>query len=263
MISAFRSLTLIGFLSLSATSLFAQHEHVDLELGYDNLSTPGSLILHGGDYTSDGIRLFESGMEELDPFDPGNFSSDAPGFATNAAEGILVNPGDQIWIRALDAATNSAFGVGYVNFYNPLTDSLEATGRIGLYDNSTATADLILNGMSVESGLLSQFIDIGDTTTPGGIHDHVIFDLLDDSSAPLGAYGILFELQSDFATADGIMDLTSEKFWLVWNHGMDEGDFDTFALPKFGAISAVPEPSAALLLGIAGLGSVLMRRRKD
>jgi hypothetical protein len=254
----FRVLVPTIALSLMATSLFAQ-EHSDIDFGYDSQMNPMSLIIEGDEFTTDGILLFESAMEVLDPFNPDDFSSDEPGFATNPSDPLLVNEDDQIFLNILDASTASSFGVGYVNYYNPDTDSLEAQGRLGIYDNSASTMDLILNGGSIESGLNPQFLGLGDED--GDVHDHIIVDLLDDSSAPNGAYGVLFQLQSDFAAADGTMDLTSDPFWIVWNHGMDEEDFDSQALARFG-FSSVPEPGSVSLLGL-GFAAFLVRRRRS
>ncbi|MFK7766151.1 MAG: PEP-CTERM sorting domain-containing protein [Mariniblastus sp.] len=243
-------------LATMSTNLFAQHS--DVEFGYNDLSNPTAFVIEANDVTTDGFLYFESEMEELDPFNPGDFSSDEPGFTTNDAEGLLVNEGDQIWLSVLDASAHSSFGLGYVNYYNPISNTLEAVGRMGVYDNSGSTPDLILNGNSIESGVNPQFIGLGDID--GDVHDHVILDLLDDDTAPLGAYGMMFQLQSDFSTGDGTMDLSSNPFWIVWNHGMDESVFDSRALPAFG-VSSVPEPSSACILGL-GFVSFLVRRRR-
>ncbi len=208
----------------------------DVEFGYDNTASPTDFAIEGNVLTQDGILLVESSMEELDPFTPGDFSADQPGFATNSAEGLLVNSNDEIWISALDASVDSAFGVGYVNFYNPVTDALEASGRIVFEDNTFSTADLVLNGDSIESGVNLQFIDRANGG--GNIHDHIVFDLLDDATAPIGAYGLLVQLHSDFAPIDGNMELSSEPFWIVFNNGMSQADFERFALPKFGVGSS-------------------------
>ena len=163
-------------------------------------------------------------------------------------------------LQAMDAASNSSFGVGYVNFYNPNTDSLEAAGRLGVYDNSPNTANLILSGGSIEAGVNPQFLGLGDDE--GDVHDHLIVDLLDDDTAAFGAYGVLFRLQSDFDVADGNMDLASDPFWIIWNYGMDEEDFDELALPKFGAVEAVPEPSTLGMFAI-GMAAIMVRRRRS
>ncbi|QEG23948.1 PEP-CTERM sorting domain-containing protein [Mariniblastus fucicola] len=254
----FRFLSLIAAAvpCLLATNAFAQHAG-DVEVGYDSLATPSSLIVEVIESTSEGIALFEADFEELDPFNAGDFSADEPGFNTNPGEGLLVNTGDQIWLNVLDASVESSFGVGYVNYFNPTTNMLENSGRMSVLGNSTSVGDLFLNGGSIESGSTRQFIDAGDADQE--IHDHVVFDLLDDASAPIGAYGLLMELESDF-DADGTAELVSDKFWLVFNYGMDEGDFDDRALASFG-LSSVPEPGslAFLMLGAAAIG--LKRRR--
>ncbi len=241
-----------------ATNVFAQHAG-DVEFGYDNASSPTSFIIEATEFTTENIQFFESEMEELDPFNPGDFSSDEPGFTTNVGEGFMVNEGDQIWLNALDASAFSSFGVGYVNYYDPNTGILEDSGRLGIYDNSLSTADLILNGGAIESGPNPQFIGLGDVD--GDVHDHLIVDLLDDGVAPDGAYGVMFQLQSDFSVADGTMDLSSDPFWIIWNHGMSESDFESFALPSFGVASAVPEPTSMGFLA-AGIAALALRRRR-
>ena len=246
-------------LLLAPASLsYAQHAG-DIEFGYNSTMDPTAFAIEEVGVTSEGILYFESEFGTLDPNNPGDFSSDEPGFNTNPAEMLLVNPGDQIWLNALNASLLSSFGRGFVNYYNPTTDALEASGRLRVIDNTTGTVDLILNGDAIESGPSNQFIGLGSNA--GEVHDHLVLDLLDDTTAPLGAYGVMFQFQSDFATADGNMDLSSDPFWIVWNHGMSEADFENLAMPRFGA-AAVPEPTAASLLTLAAAGSLLRRRRK-
>lgn len=255
-----RCLSMAIALAMLTTTAYAQHGHAgDVEFGYDDINNPTGFEIEYDEFTTDGFLIFESEMEELDPFNPGDFSSDEPGFTTASAEGLLVNEGDQIWLNALNASSFSSFGVGYVNYYNPNTNALEAAGRLAIYDNSGSTADLILNGGTIESGLNPQFIGLGDVD--GDVHDHLIVDLLDDTTAPNGAYGVMFQLQSDFAPGDGSMDVDSDPFWIVWNHGMAEDDFESLAMPAFGASSAVPEPTSLGFLA-GGIGVVMMRRRR-
>jgi len=253
-----------GAVAAMASAFFSftmcQAQHSDVEFGYDNTASPTAFVIEGNEFTFDGIQIFEAGMEEFDPFNPGDFGSDEPGFATNAAEGLLVNSGDQIFLRILDASVHSAYGVGFVNYYDPNTDSLEASAsrRLMAMQNSASFDDLVINGTGFESGDNPVFIDFGDGT--GNIHDHVFFDLLDDGTAPFGAYGLLVQLESDFASNGiGSTDLESAPFWMIWNHGMAENDFDSMALPKFGA---VPEPSSLLLLGSLAMGTLGFRRRR-
>lgn len=238
-----------------------QAQHQDVEFGYDNTSNPMAFDIEGSTFTFDGLLIFEADMEEFDPFNPGNFGSAEPGFATNAAEGLLINSGDRISLRVLNATTHSAFGVGFVNYYNPGTNSLEALAsrRMLAEQNSGSFDDLVINGLGFEMGDNPIFLAAGSAS--GDIHDHIFFDLLDDATAPFGAYGLLVQLESDFqSNGFGVTDLESTPFWMIWNHGMDENDFDTLALPKFGA---VPEPSGLLLLGSLVLGAVGMHRRRS
>ena len=105
----------------------------------------------------------------------------------------------------------SSVGLGYVNYYNPNTGMLELLGmsdQISIIDNTAATDDLVL-GLSLSNvDDNPQFIELADGL--GEIHDHVVFDLLNDATMPLGAYGILFQLQTDLNPLDGIIDFTSE-----------------------------------------------------
>jgi len=215
------------------STLLAQHD--DIEFGYDDTTTPTAIDLSPLSFdsiTADGFDLVQSAFVALDPFVLDDFAADQPGFATNTVSGLSINAGDGALLTVLDASVDSNFGVGYVNFYNPTTDALEATGRIAFEDNTNATDDLVLDGASIESGDLPQFIDLADSG--GEIHDHIKWDLLDDSTAPNGAYGLLVQVQTDFNPRDGVADLTSEPFWIVFNHGMSASDFENLAIPKFG-----------------------------
>lgn len=245
--------------ALCASLSFAQHN--DIEFGYNNLNSPTAFMLEGGSFTLDGLAYWESDLFEFDPFEPGNFGSDEPGFTTNAAEGFLINTNDRIFLRVLNAAGNSAYGVGLVNYFNPNTGSLEASSsrRMLAQQNSGSFTDLIFNGVGIESGDNPVFLGAGNAS--GDLHDHILFDLLDDATAPLGAYGVLFQMEADFASNGfGQTDLSSNAFWIIWNHGMSHEDFETLALPAYGA-GAIPEPGAFALLAISSV-VISLRRRK-
>ena len=247
--------TLSLALCLLPANAFGQHS--DVEFGYDNLASPTGFVIEQDNTTSDGIQFFEAEFDEF----MGDFFSDDPGFVTNDAEGLLVNSGDDIWVNFLDASTNSAFGVGFVNYYNPVINALESVGRFSISDNGgTGTADLVLNGASIESGVNPQLLGTGDGD--GDIHDHISFDLLDDGSAPDGAYGVLVQLQGDFDAPDGNMDVSSDAFWIIFNKGMTEQEFEENALPAFG-VSAVPEPGSAAVLVLCASAICMRRRRRS
>lgn len=249
----------IGLLmGLTVSTATAQVPHSDVEFGYDSLTNPTAFIIEQDNVTSDNIQYFESAFEELDPFSAGNFSADEPGFTTAADEGLLIGANHRVFLNFLNASTNSAFGVGYVNYFNPATNMLEASGSLAVLDNSTSTADLILNGAFLQSGVNPQFLGLSDAG--GDLHDHLVIDLLNDGTAPLGAYGVLAQLQSDF-NGDGTFELSSDPFWMIFNHGMDESDFDNIALPQFG-VTAIPEPGSMAVLIAIGCVAGLRRRRR-
>lgn len=261
----FRLYSIVAAMIFMSSNLLAQHN--DVEFGYDDTSNPTDFVIQPlgfSNVTSEGFILVQSSMQILDPFAPTDYAGNQPGFATHEAVGLSINPGDGIMINALDASTFSSFGVGYVNFYNPTTDALEAAGRIQFEDNTGATNHLILNGDSIESGDNPQFIGLAGTTTNGNgfLHDHITWDLLDDDTAPNGAYGLLVQLQSDFAPFDNNVALSSDPFWIVFNHGMSQSDFLNVALPSFGVV-AVPEPSSVLFLGVTACVFGFRRRRRE
>ena len=228
-------LLLIPLFAFCGTSLFAQ-QHSDIEFGYDNTSTPNMVIIETDILTCENIPLFQADFVALDPFNQSDLGADDPGFATNVSEGLQLNPGDQTWLKVLDASEHSQFGMGYINFFNQSTDLIELSGRLRVEDNSIGTTDLILDGGAIEVGVNPQFVDTASSI--GEIHDHVVFDLLDEASTPVGAFGMMFQIETDFAPADGTMDLVSEPFWIIFNHEMDSGDFASLALPKYGVVNA-------------------------
>lgn len=255
----FRILFSISLFSLLAVNAYAQnHEHSDIEFGYEN----GALVIEAGEFTTEGIMIFESAFEALEIDGQPSLGADEPGFDTPVGEGLVVNPQDTAWLNVLDASEYSSVGVGYVNYYDPHSGMLELLGlpnQIGIIDNTeTGTDDLVIGSSISDIQDNPQFIGIADDN--GEIHDHVVFDLLNEGSMPLGAYGMLFQLQTDF-DFDGIMDLTSDEFWIVFNHGMTESDFENLAIPAFGPTSgAVPEPGSAAILFVAALVFGLRRR---
>lgn len=246
-----------------------QAQHTDIEFGYvrepDAPFTPIDFEIEGDDLTSDGILIFEGGMED-NSF--GDFAASEPGFATNAGHNLTVNASDRIYLRVLDASLHSTyginFGVGFMNYFDPSDGTLKTLPGFQLKAKHNfgplSVQDLSIGGTMLD-GDNPLGLQVANGT--GGIHSHFKFDLLNDATAPLGAYGILVRLESDFFSngysAFGTTELESAPFWMVFNHGMDEDDFDDLALPAFGA---VPEPSGLLLLGSLALGTVGFTRRR-
>jgi hypothetical protein len=244
------------------------HVHSDVEFGYDSLENPTELEIEVGEATATGVPFFESSFVIEDSVgDPGNYTSDSPGFATAPTEEVplVINAGDQIFANVLDSSVGALFGgKGFVTYYDPVEDSLSAAGRISVTGESPSFPTAFLNGDSVESGSTLQFVDVGPADPFGSpsFDEHLVFDLLDDATAAPGAYGLLLQLQSNFAGTDlSEFELISEPFWVILNHQMDEEDFENFAVPAF-ETAAIPEPGTASLLAM-GAATALLRRRRS
>ena len=254
----FRILFSAGLFSLLAVNAFAQdHGHSDIEFSYEG----GELVIEpSGEITTEGILLFEGEIEELTELG-GGLGAEDPGFEV---PGSPPPTPDAAFLNIVDASQFSEVGLGYVNYYNPNTDMLELLGlpdQFRIIDNTDTNNDLILGGSSL-SGDNPQFVGVADAD--GEIHDHVIFELLNEAEMPIGAYGFMFQMRTylDFDPAMFNPDFVSEEFWIVLNYGLDEDIFEEFAVPAFGPppTGAIPEPGAAalMLLGTCVFG---LRRR--
>ena len=241
-------------IAVMSFSTNAMAQHSDIEFGYerDGGGNATGFEIEGDEITSDGFKLYESDFEEL----AGTVFTPDPGFAASPGEGLTVNEDDVVWLNIVDAALHSGFGVGFVNYYGLGDSGLSAVGEIEVTDDLANS--LVLDGATA-SGVNPLFISIGESD--GDAHGHVTFTLEDGLAAPVGAYGMMMQLQSDFEGLGGI-DLTSEAFWIVLNNGMDEEDFENYALPYFGLGTAIPEPSSLLCLTGAACALALRRRRK-
>lgn len=251
-------------LLLPATMVLGQHAHSDVIFGYEpDTSNPTGIEIEAAVETGEGFGLFEV---EFDEPVTGDFNTDDPGFNTEVGE-LEFNSGDKLWLCAVDARSHSTHGVGYVNYFNPATGGLDVTSGSDLVisDDDLAmpperqnSQDQTLSGTSFTGSAL-QFIDTADGS--GHIHRHLFFDLVEDAggNAEVGAYGVMFQIHSDRNTGggpDGTMDVVSDPFWIVFNHGMDDEDFEN-ALSAFG----VPEPGSLTFLLLGGIGLLSRRRR--
>jgi len=255
-----KTLSLLMVTALS-TSAFGQG-HSDIEFGYDDHTDPMAIEIEQPNVSSEGFQFFESEFEQATTSDP--WETDEPGFETIDEMGELFrfNPGDNVFISVLDASVESTFGVGFVNYFNPGTGLLEASGEITVGEDLTvATDDLVLNGGSITSGDNPQLLGIGDSVAsgdPGGVHEHLGFELTGDT---VGAYGLLLRVDVDFAGTSSDIDLVSDPFWVIINRGLDEDTFEGAALGSFGIVEGVPEPTSAVVLtGV--FGALFVRRRR-
>lgn len=255
-------------------------QHADIEFGYTDFTNPteSEIEIEIDTVTNEGIQVAEGEFDELFG---GDLEADDPGFITPADEGLRVNIGDEVDVLFLDGAgAGSNTAQGFVTFYNPTTGLLE-TGTSAITITNQNGDSVILDGTTISGGnslFLSEGSDgflASNAPDPsenvilgeGEIHNHLTFNL-DDTTAQEGAYGILFQFDADFADGDGnvdsIVDLSSGPVWLIFNNGLsdgEDGDFETLAIPAFGVIEAVPEPSAVVVLG-AIAGGIMTRRRR-
>lgn len=238
----FLSLTIVAMLAAVSSA-----QHSDIEYGLDDLANPTAIIFGGdAEFTAGGVRLYESSFSE--PF-PGEFTTDDPGFEAD------LNPNDIATIRVLDAT--SVGGAGFLNFYDPTEGTITADGLLEVRNlvSVVSEAPLVLDGATA-TGDNPQTVTIADTGS-GEAHGHVDFDIDDD--AAFGAYGLLAQLE--VTAADGSYFLESEQFFIVFNHQLTDEVFENEAVPAFLGLSAVPEPTSAMLLS-GVLGSLFLRRRR-
>ena len=236
----FRPLVLSLVAGLALLSQPAMAQHSDVEFEYDN----GQIVVYGGEPSSlDASRLFEgecptSGLSQ-------NFSSD-PGFASEVAEGLGVNPGDDIFLNFVLSPS-----LGGALQYHDGSGFAATTANTLVEGNAPGATDLTITsgGFSGDNPVFLQTAD-----SAGDIHSHVDFTL--SAGAAQGAYGLLVELET---SAPGISN--SDPFWFVFNHGLDEITFEDVVVPAFQGGAAIPEPAFPILLGIGSIGLGLRRRR--
>ena len=205
------TLVLFTVLALaSAVPAFGQHS--DVEFDYQN----NQITIQDAEFSGlDADWLFESefpvdGLSE-------NFSSD-PGFASEVAEGLGINPGDDIFLNFIVSPT-----LGGALQYHDGVGFASTTANISVEDNAPSTPDLVISTGGF-SGDNPQFLQTADAA--GDIHSHVDFTL--SSDAEVGAYGVLLQLQT---SSPGIAD--SVPFWIIFNHGLDEDVFENVVVPSF------------------------------
>ncbi len=235
------------FAALFASTSFAQHS--DIEFGFEDLANP-VFEIELDEFTDEGIGVAEGEFISLGA----NVTTDNPGFITPLeveedengveviVEQLVVNNGDQVFVRVLDASASdspTARGVGFVNFYNPDTDALEnldsSFGTLTITGSDGATS--VFAGNQLVSGDADVFLAVGsdgdDFSTPppsldeepeeltvGRIHNHLAFDLSGSLATTDSAVGLL--LQFTTIPADGSDPVESDPFFLIFNNGLAE-----------------------------------------
>lgn len=217
--------TLTRVVVLLATSSFANAQHSDVEFSYTGGQInvefgPDGPAFEGDFPTSGGLNGFTT----------------EPGFASEINEGLGIGPGDAVRYNV-----RGPLRYHDGNAFAPTTATI--TG-----DDQPQTGTVVINhDTSAADGLEGL---IGEANGAGDFHADPGWFL--SVPAAIGAYGVLLNLETD---APGIA--ASDPFYIVFNYGLDEPDFDA-TLSHFAA--AVPEPAMLSLLTLGGL--ILLRRRR-
>lgn len=268
-------------LTLSAASISAA-QHSDIEFGLDDLMNPTRVEIESDEVNADGVQILEGEFSDLFLGGVTNRFTDNPGFITPAAEGLLVNPGDSVSLRFLNAATTpgNTIGAGFVSFFDPNNSAagLQALGSLEITNGGGESVTLDGAG-TLGNDLISLAAGSDGTTlsTPppslneeeeilgsGEIHSHLVFNLLNEGSTPDGALGLLAQFEVDLATSgDGIADVFSNPFFLILNNGLDDATFESQAVPAFlgSTTVAIPEPTGGVVLMMTA-GAIATRRRR-
>lgn len=214
-----------------SNSHLASAQHSDIEIGYKD----GKIALEVG---SEG-RVFRGDFPTSDLFEQ---TTDDPGFATNVAEGLLVNGLDVIDYNIL----------GPLGYHDGTSFSTVPAGaNITIEDNPGGS--LVVDALTVGPVTGPRFI--GQANSSGNVHSHIDFALnpLSLDTPAYGAYGLLMELTTD---EPGIAN--SDPFYIVFNFGLEAPQFDQ----AVGAFAArIPEPASLALAGLGAVGVGCLRNR--
>lgn len=214
----------------SAGVALAQHEHSDVEFVF----TDGKIDIEFGDEG----QVFES---EFDIDGTLEQETDDPGFASETAEGLGVEPNALIDYDVLGPLMYHN-GSGFA--------TVPAGAQLVIGDNPSG--ELVVDAATV--GPISGPGAIAQADSSGDVHTHIDFRLepLTLSTGDYGAYGVLMQLTTDHA---GVA--ASDPFFLVFNFGLEEEEFEG-AVGAFAAM--VPEPATGFWLAVVLLGPWFRRR---
>ncbi|MEM9186707.1 MAG: hypothetical protein AAGB00_09455 [Planctomycetota bacterium] len=262
--SRFTFLSAVVALAVTSGSALAGDGHFDIFIGAAGGQTAyGGIDVDDGDVTPD-LRVFEVEMP-VDGTFPNSYSADAPGFNHPEDDGDLppgvtsLSPGDNIVVNELsltvDGVTADLFfwdGTGPVSF---------APAPVG-----------------VDFSIVTEFMgnSIGTAGTGGGFDDHPDFFVGAVTLPTPGIYLGSLEAQA------GLLDPTDPLFLVMGTDGLitpeflgiSQMDFDMLTdeqvdeeleevielAVEYVETSVIPEPGAAVLALVGGLG--LMGRRR-
>jgi len=181
-----------------------------------------------------------------------------PGFASNDDGGNSISEGDLFAIEILPTIQGN-----FLTYFDPLAaagagDFVATSATLQIDNREPLSLNVDPNRFLDVTMNFGGRLDIGFFANTE-LHEHPKFRLSDTANGnPLpafGAYGFLFRVHTD---APGIA--ASDPTWLVFNFGMEFADFTSQAVPRFGQLSAVPEPSALALMSLMGFWAFSRRR---
>lgn len=225
--SAMGKIPSVSLLALMAITSHGWAQHSDVEFSYRH----GVIEFEFG---AEG-PVFEGDFPTSGPLD--GFTNE-PGFASETAEGMGINPDDRIsyhvlgpllYHDGLDFSPTSATVTG---------DDQPNAGSVVISSATTVGDDL--------GGLIGQANGTGDL--------HADLGWLLSVPAATGAYGVPIALETD---EPGIVD--SDPFYLVFNYGLNEETFEG-AVAEFA--SMIPEPATPAVAAAAGCLALTRWRRQ-
>jgi hypothetical protein len=210
-------------------------------------STATALAQHAGDVAFH----YDAGVISIIPGDEGlifegdfpttgllaRLASD-PGFISELDQGLGINPSDIVSYNVLDN----------LYYWNPATQDFASPGAATITVDNPVGSDTIIGGAT---GVIAPGGILGQADGDGNFHEHVDYAL--SSDAALGAYGLLWELDTD---EPGIGN--SQAFFMVFNYGLELEEFET----AVGAFAAIPEPSS-FTLGAMALAALAIAGRRS
>ena len=172
--------------------------------------------------------------------------AEAPGFASETAEALGINPGDVIGFNVLD----SLYYWNGIACRSSGDTVLSIAGKGGAADTLVeAVTGLQLADFTTPANLL------GQAGSDGDFHAHLDFQLSD--GAETGAYGLIMSLSSDDVAIED-----SGVFGIFLNFGLEQEAFGVGLNAFSTGAACIPEPASLKLIAVSLMGTGFLRRKR-